>query len=624
MNTNTQRQFVRHILSTFLLIPCLTACGQKFSFEGVQEACKPPGTSARFGKTEGPVITGPSAGTLTNGMLNVQGTCVSGEDVYVGGRGVTSSAVVPCSQGLFSAPVTLSNGDGTKEVDVYQKTNADFDVLDRSCFQKDATPPKVTIAGTSGAQAISTTNFTIEGSCENGLPVTLSGPDMPNSVTTTCTNGRFAAQVALTSTDGVKNVIAAQTDTVGNMGSDDQAYVTDRIAPVVTITTPNESAVLPAKITIGGTCETAEGRVIITGAGLAKMYSADCINNAYQLAAVLKAPDGPKSFNASQTDLAGNIGFAIRNVVLKTAEQGYITFRSKGAGGMVDILFVDDNSGSMAPDQNALATKFASFASALTSVNWNIGITTTDCSSGPYGICGSLLQFAGTGLSILTKAVPNFQQAFANTIRRPETYDPVTMKECGETNSCPSGDEVALAASISAMKKKDGDNRGFFRDGADLSIVYLSDEDEKSTGGAGATEAAEVISEFGKIWPLDKKFVAYGIVIQPGDTACLAEQRAQSSNSGGAYATKISDLALATGGATYSICDDDYSLTLQDIGLNVTRYSKTTTLAQTPIAGSVRVVFTPTWNSTITVSGRNVTINNPAPLGTIVEIYYNY
>lgn len=623
MNKFIHRQLVRQILSTLILVPCLTACGQKFSFQAVQTACEPPETSARFGKNEGPVITGPAIGALTNGMMSLEGTCVTGQDVFIGGRGVTNPAAIPCNSGLFSAPVSLGNGDGTKEVEVYQKTNAAFDVLDRRCFQKDATPPKVTISGTSGTQSISTTNFTIEGSCETGLSVLLSGPDMPTSVTTTCTNGRFSAPVALTSTDGTKNVIAKQVDPVGNVGTDDQNYVTDRIAPVVTIVSPAEGATVPAAITITGTCESNEGRVIITGAGLSRMLSTDCIGNTFRTSAVLQAPDGAKTFNAAQTDLAGNVGFAVRNVVLKTAEQGYITFRSKGAGGLVDILFIDDNSGSMAPEQLLLGNKFSTFATALTSVNWQIGITTTDCSTGPYGICGSLLEMAGTGLSILTKAIPNYETVFENTIRRPETYDPVTNKDCASTNSCPSGDEVPLAASISAMKKKDGDNKGFFRDGADLSIVYLSDEDEKSNGGPGATEATEVVSEFGKIWPVDKKFIAYGIVIKPDDQACLDMQRGQSAT-GGSYGTKVRDLVNLTGGSLYSICDNDYSLTLKDIGLNVTRYSKTVTLAQTPIAGSVRVVFTPTWNSTISVSGRNVTINTPAPLGTIVEVYYKY
>jgi hypothetical protein len=622
MKKTVGRKGISQIVTTLLLFASLTACDSKFNFEAVQEACEPPESSARYGKFRGPVITGPSLGTLTNGNVTIQGTCVDGLDVYVGGKD-GSTALVPCTAGVFNASMTLSGSDGRKEIDVYQKTE-DFDVLDRTCFQKDATPPKVTISGSGGMQSIGTTNIIIEGKCEAGLPVQLSGPDMPVSVIAQCENNRFSALVALTSVDGVKTVIAEQIDIVGNVGKDDQAYITDRIAPVVRIVTPIENAIVPLEIDIAGICDGAEGRVILSGSGLSKSLSADCLSGAFAVKAKLKAPDGAKTLTAAQTDIAGNVGFDIRNVVLKTAEQGYVTFRSKGAGGLVDILFVDDNSGSMAGEQLELGRKFASFASELSSVSWQIGVTTTDCSNGPFGICGSLLEMGTTGLSILTKAVPNFQAVFEQTIRRPETYDPVTGRDCNTTSTCPSGDEVPLKASISAMGKRNTDNRNFFRDGADLSIVYLSDEDEESTGGSGATEAKEVVEAFNTIWPSDKKFIAYGIVIRPGDQACLDQQRAAGGSLAGSYATKVADLVDLTGGSLYSICDSDYSLTLKDIGRNVTRYSKSVTLAQTPIKNSVRVVFTPAWNSTVTVTGKTVTINNPAPVGTVVEIYYNY
>lgn len=619
----TNRRVARQILTTLILFPCLTACGNKVSFENVQDPCLAPSTSAKFGGNAGPIITAPQANYLTANTVTVQGTCVDGQEVFVAGKGVGVQASSICSQGEFTIPVTLASGDGRKEVDVYQKTNARFDVLDRRCFMKDATPPKVVINGTSGAQSIGTTNITIEGKCENGLPVELSGPDMPVSVTVACVNGRFTAPVVLTSTDGVKTVVAKQIDTVGNIGTDDQTYATDRIPPVVKIITPAEGAVVGSSLDIAGTCETAEGRVILQGNSLKSTLSANCVNGAFSAKGVLVAPDGAKSFSAAQTDIAGNVGFDLRNVTLKTAEAGYVSFRSKGVGGLVDILFVDDNSGSMSPEQMLLGQKFSTFAQALSTVSWQIGITTTDCSTGKFGICGSLLEMYGTGVNILTKAIPNFQEAFDKTIRRPETHDPVTGMDCSMTNTCPSGDEVPLVASVSAMKKKDTNNKGFFRDGADLSIVYLSDEDENSTGPAGAMEAREVVDAFTSIWPMDKKLVAYGIVIKPGDQACLDAQRAQSAT-GGYYGTKVRDLVDLTGGSLYSICDADYTLTLKDIGANVTRYSKSVTLAQTPIKGSVRVVFTPTWVSTITVTGKVVTINNPAPLGTTVEIYYNY
>jgi hypothetical protein len=373
-------------------------------------------------------------------------------------------------------------------------------------------------------------------------------------------------------------------------------------------------------VTVGGTCETGLN-VSLTG-DLSAAVNTPCAAGSFSAAVVFSVNNGVKTVTARQTDSAGNVGSDSRNFN-KTNNAGYYSYSSQGPGGMVDILFVDDNSASMEEEQRRLGQRFSSFATRLAGLDWQVGITTTDCSTGPFGICGSLLNLTGAPGYILTAATPGYLTVFQNTIQRPETFDPNTGQSCIITNSCPSGNEQGLLATINAMTKRNTDNAGFFRNGADLAVVYLSDEDEQSTGPATATRAEQVVSHFNSIWPSGKKFISYGIIIRPGDVTCLNAQRAQF-GSNGFYGTRVQDLANLTGGMTVSICETDYTVPLQQIAEDVTRLSRSIELPQTPIPGTVSVTFTPAHTTTWTVDGRRVTFETPAPLGTLVEVFYEY
>src|SRR5882672_8876374 len=84
------------------------------------------------------------------------------------------------------------------------------------------------------------------------------------------------------------------------------------------------------------------------------------------------------------------------------------------AGGNVDILFIDDNSASMEVNESSLGSKFTSFIAAIKGLNWQIGITTTDCGDDEWAICGSLLTLNGLGNTyaggndILTDSMANY------------------------------------------------------------------------------------------------------------------------------------------------------------------------------------------------------------------------
>ncbi len=282
----------------------------------------------------------------------------------------------------------------------------------------------------------------------------------------------------------------------------------------------------------------------------------------------------------------------------------------------IDILFVVDNSMSMAEEQLKLGQRISSFLSQINDIDWHIGITTTDVSNGRYGLKGRLVKFAGTNTNILTRNTPNYVNAFLNTVQRQESVN------CG--GECPSGSEQPLAAAIMAMNLQGTTNRGFFRDGADLGVMILSDEDEMSAGPRPghspppwATPAESVLRAAENIWSGEKNLVAYGMVIKPNDVACLNAQP-----NVGHYGTFVASLVQLTNGVLGSICQEDYGTQLGQIGNHVRQLLDYIQLRSAPLAESVLIQFTPAHTTTWVVRGKRIYFDTPPPEGTVIEVGY--
>jgi hypothetical protein len=327
---------------------------------------------------------------------------------------------------------------------------------------------------------------------------------------------------------------------------------------------------------------------------------------------------GTKSITAKQTDAAGNVG-QVTATYKRESDGASETFISDASFGKIDILFIDDNSASMDPKQASLGTKFSGFATELKSIDWQIGITTTDCSTGPYGICGSLLTMTGFNSKVLTPSVPNYTTVFNNSIQRPETAG------CLNTGTCPAGASEPLLSATTAMNKFNSDNNGFFRQDSDLAIVILSDADERQTGGATYKDRpAQLVSAFNNNWgTTSKKLKVYSIIVKPGDSSCLDTMRV---GSGGFsfYGDLIDQTVNLTGGFSTSICAPDYTVTLKSIGESVRTLTNSVELAHTPVAGSVQVTFTPAQTIGYTVIGNKVVFDAPPSVGTEIKVDYQY
>jgi hypothetical protein len=310
----------------------------------------------------------------------------------------------------------------------------------------------------------------------------------------------------------------------------------------------------------------------------------------------------------------------------KTADD---TFLQDDRAGKVDILIIDDNSFSMDAIQRKLAARFSSLTNSLKDLNYQIGVTTTDLDSPLFNQDGRLLKWNGTSSNILTPSTVNADSVFTSTITRKETIG------CNlAAFECPSGNEQPAKAVIRAIQQKNTANLGFFRDGVDLAVIIVSNEDELSNGAPTTglngkplvvTEPKKVLAAVATAFQDSKRFVVHSIVIKPNDKACLAAQKALSNVPGNAfYAIRTTSLSALTGGDTFSVCDRDYSPSLEAISNSVRKLIGTFELQHQPIPGSVRVTLTPRASIGFTVSGKKLIFDSPPLAGTRIDVSYSY
>ncbi len=208
------------------------------------------------------------------------------------------------------------------------------------------------------------------------------------------------------------------------------------------------------------------------------------------------------NFEATPTETCKkfNAEFGVNSCVL--TPDGLNSYKYSTRVGEVEIVFVDDNSGSMYVEQQKIASQFPGFLDTLREFDYRIGVITTDISAADnppaakngYGAFqdGKLLKFSNGG-NFLSN--PKFDPAvhseninlFQTTIKRDET------EFCQEKNTCPSSDEQGIHSLIKALGNSE--NQPFFRGGGHLAVVILSDEDERSVApGADSSRINRILN----------------------------------------------------------------------------------------------------------------------------------
>lgn len=300
----------------------------------------------------------------------------------------------------------------------------------------------------------------------------------------------------------------------------------------------------------------------------------------------------------------------------------------------VDVLFVVDNSGSMADIQREMADRISGFINNVQGLDWQIAFTLTDVYYKKNQVVqdGVLVPLEGSGSDlnsigdshILNSSMDAavVERVFGETVQREEEG---------------SGAEQGIYASYRAVERafQSGElnsaNRRFFRDDASLSIVLISDENETPDHGH-KNRPQDLIQIVNNKYDGSKNLSFNSLIVQPGDQECL-DSRGWSwipffgwhriGQYGQAYADLSNRLGAGSEGGSLigSVCESDYTSQLVDIGKSVKAMVKTATLECDPVANSIKVysvdnqgIETP-YSGTYSLNALKIIFDNELPIG---------
>ncbi len=277
----------------------------------------------------------------------------------------------------------------------------------------------------------------------------------------------------------------------------------------------------------------------------------------------------------------------------------------------VDILVIVDDSSSMTPDNLKLAGRMVGFFTDLEAANldYQVCITTTDVDY----YKGAPIQWEGLGTAVLSRSSPNKGKVFTDTINK--------------IGSGWSNDEQGIKAMN--LMLSNFTQSGCFRSQADVAVILVSEEDERSVGGqfhlsevqyrplTPANQPSNLIGNFSARFP-HKHLIWNSIIVVPGDYSCEAEQDRQISPSfPGVLYRNLSNL---TQGHVGSICASDYTTNLRFIKDRIAA-QKSLQLECAPQQVQ-NVSITPTFSTQVTLSGNKLQFNPAVPEGRTISATY--
>lgn len=331
------------------------------------------------------------------------------------------------------------------------------------------------------------------------------------------------------------------------------------------------------------------------------------------------------------TDTDGNCppGSTASGCVTPTIPQQLVDytdlFTVPASSSKVDVLLVLDNSGSMTADLLKLGERMDGLIQILDNggINWQMCYVVTDGS-------GTTRNWTGLNSRLLLPSTANKSAVFLNT-----------MNSIANNGN---GNEQAIVSIKSALMSPG--NSECFRTDAALSVVTISDEDEKSCGGRCKDwttseiptavqyrdasnyrsqyrdlvddDSPQGLVDYVKAFHNNKTFISHAIVIRPGDAACYD---IQDKASPGFYGVQYSRLQSLTGGVLGDICADSYASQLTAMGQRTRDAINSVTLKCSPIGTPVVSVSpgaTPGWS----VSGNKVLFSTSLTEGTQIQVKY--
>ncbi len=236
-----------------------------------------------------------------------------------------------------------------------------------------------------------------------------------------------------------------------------------------------------------------------------------------------------------------------------------------------DILFVVDDSCSMAQEQMSLSANFASFARFATEldVDYHIGVTTTDFNEGRTPARGRLVPLSGASTSRIVTPRSRPSPAAAFEANANVGLDAATFTEQG------------LHAAYRALSapNRTGHNAGFLRQDAYLAVIFVSDEDDQSP-----RELDFYVDFFrGLKGTANPELFSASAIVGELPDGC------QSPNGQADAPLRYADVVTRTGGVLESICTSDWAGTLERLSYAAFGLRKRFTLDAPAVASSIEV-----------------------------------
>jgi hypothetical protein len=261
----------------------------------------------------------------------------------------------------------------------------------------------------------------------------------------------------------------------------------------------------------------------------------------------------------------------------------------------LDIVWIIDNSGSMADEQQALGTNFSAFIDEFITkdVDFKMGITTTDASSST--LKGKMVTGSDTKLTS-AKAQANevqFKSDFRNLVK---------------VGTSGSGNEKGLEASEGFMQKYAA---SFLRPDAYLAVVVLSDEEDQSA------KTIQYYTDYLKSFKNEAGLVKVYSIVDVNKT-----------NSGSGISTG-GDRYIAASNNTAGVYSDirsDFHNSLSAMGDQIINLLDSFALSSDPVAGSLKVYVNGSLSNDYTFDAVSRSIkfdsNHLPPVGAEVKVTY--
>lgn len=261
--------------------------------------------------------------------------------------------------------------------------------------------------------------------------------------------------------------------------------------------------------------------------------------------------------------------------------------------GKLDLLVVVDNSISMLSEQANLANKLSSLTRHLQTVDWQIGVITTDT---------TIANGLRNGGKPIKKSDPNANADFAAA---------VSVGNSGD------GDERGLVEAYRALKDCSSSNHPWLRNDASLAVFFVSDEEDHSTNGLLGVKRADPLDLFNllKACRPVEKIKGYSLTWRAG---CPFDPQ-----NGETDGTRYREFSALAGGVDASICLPDYSATLEQISDDVSKSVKRELdLKFEPIAGSIDIKIDGKPFTDYEIVGKKLVLKNVS--GNVIDLVASY